>query len=894
MDVHKLRRIFNPARIALIGVTPNPKSVGGVVLSNLVGGGFQGVAYPVNPDSEAVLGIPCYPDVRHLPRVPDLGIICSPAEKVPEMVRQCGEAGILGLIIMSAGFREMGEKGLELEAEIRKSVHDFDGMRIIGPNCLGVLVPRLQLNASFASGMPRKGHIAFISQSGALCTSVLDWALEEKIGFSYFVSIGNALDVDFGDLIDYFGQDEETHSIVLYMESVQKARRFMTAARAFARNKPIIVYKAGRFPLSARVAASHTGALASEDRVYDAAFRRIGLARVFDFGDIFDCTELIGRRSIPQGPALAIITNAGGPGVMATDSLVGAGGKLAVLAQDTIRSLDEVLPPFWSKSNPVDVLGDARPKRIAKAIEIVLDDPGVDAVLVILTPQAMTNPTGTATQISQLSENAKKPVLAALLGGAAMHEGIRILNDTGVATYSTPEQAVRAFMTLVDYDKNLKSVYETPKDIPVRFSLDRGAFRKRFDSGLLKQGPVLSEKASKEMLAAYGIPVTMPVSARTLEEAVRNAGRVHYPLVMKIDSPDITHKTDAGGVILGIQDEAALRASFTQMKKEIRRKRPEAKILGVTLQPMASCTHGVEMILGIKKDPVFGSVLMAGMGGIAAELFGDRELSFPPLNENLTRRMLESLKIWPLLAGYRGKPAVDVEKLIEIIMRLSYLAADYPEIEELDINPLLVTPDDVCALDARIVIHPVERSESDPYAHLVLRPYPEEYVRQAMLHDSTPITLRPIKPEDEPLWFDLLRSCSKESIYMRFRYFFHWETHEVASRYCFIDYAREIAIVAEHEQNGKKQLLGVGRLVADPDHENVEFAVLIGDAWQNKGLGSILTDICFEIAKHWGLKRIVAQTTTDNKRMIAVFQKRGFKITLDPHSSLVEVEKELI
>jgi len=899
-DVHKLDRFFNPKRIAVIGVSPNPNSVGGKVLSNLVGGGFDGVVYPVNSDREAVLGIPCYPEVGSLPRVPDIGVICASAPIVPDLVRQCGEAGIMGLIINSAGFREAGAEGKALETKVKEEASRYPSMRIIGPNCLGIISPGSHLNISFASGMPKAGHVAFISQSGALCTSVLDWALEGKIGFSHFVSIGNTLDVDFGDLIDYFGEDEKTESIILYIESISRARKFMTAARAFSRSKPIIAYKAGRFPESARVAASHTGAMASEDAVYDAAFQRIGVARVFDIGEIFDCAELIGRNKIPQGPNLGIITNAGGPGVMASDTLIESHGVLANLSGDTIDALNDTLPPFWSHGNPVDVLGDANSKRIEKATQIMLDDPGVDAVLVIITPQAMTNPTAAAKALGKMAVSAQKPILAAWIGGLAMKEGIRILVDAGVPAYRTPEQAIRAFMTLVAYARNLGTLYETPKDMPVEFVVDRDKIRAEFTGRHFANDNLLSEDVSKSLLEQYGIPVTRAHAAVSAEQAVNISKDLGYPVVLKILSPDITHKTDVGGVMLDLEDANMVRSAFEHIIQNTKNKCPEARIEGVTVQKMIE-GHGpggardtIELILGIKRDPVFGTVMMAGLGGTGAELLGDRSLGFPPLNERLARRMLESLRIWPLLQGYRGRPKANIEKLIESLIRLSYLAADFPEISELDINPLLVGAVDVVALDARIIIDKeLTGKEIEPYSHLALKPYPEKYVRQATLKGGTEVTLRPIKPEDEPLWLNLLGSCSKESIYLRFRYFFQWASHEVASRYCYIDYDREIAIVAEAMEKGARKLIGVGRLIADPDHESVEYAVLIADAYQKKELGKILTEYCLEIAKKWKLRRVVAVTTTDNRAMITVFEKLGFEFNYETGDNTVEVWKEI-
>jgi acetyltransferase len=894
MNVHNLDPIFNPQRIALIGVTTNPNSVSGKVLINLVGGGFRGVVYPVNPDHEAVMGIPCFPDIKSLPKVPDLAIICTPAEKVLEMVQECGTLGIRGIIIISAGFKEIGEEGRVLEEQIRIEIRKYDGMRIIGPNCLGIIVPGLKLNASFAADTPREGNIAFISQSGALCTSVLDWAMEGKIGFSYFVSIGNSIDVEFGDLIDYLGEDDNTKCIILYIESISNPRKFMTAARAFARKKPIIVYKAGRFPESAQVAASHTGAMASEDAVYDAAFQRAGLARVYEIGDIFSVAELISRNKFPRGPRLGIITNAGGPGVMATDALIAANGVLAKLSDETMAKLNENLPAFWSHGNPVDVLGDARAKRIAKATQIVLEDKEVDAILVILTPQAMTNPNATAKEITGLVNLTQKPILAAWLGGKSMHEADDIFVEAGIPSYRTPEQAIRAFMTLVAYSRNLETLYETPKDIPLEFSPDRDELVKTFERLTKDKSAILQEDISKTILEAYGIPVTKPLFAATADEAVLHAREIGYPVVMKIQSPDITHKSDVGGVMLNITDDDLLRTSFQAICDKAKKKQPQARIAGVTVQQMASAKDAVELILGIKKDAVFGTVMMVGMGGITAELFSDKALGFPPLNERLARHMLESLKIYPILKGYRGGAPKDLEGLIRVMIRLSYLAADYPEIEELDINPLLVSPGSVVALDARIVINSGLKDPNKPaYSHLALHPYPEKFVRTVKLKEGLELVLRPIKPEDEPMWLAMIGSCSKESLYSRFRYSFHWNSHEVATRYCYIDYDREIAIVAEMNGKEGKKLLGVGRLIADPDHETVEYAILIVDEWQHKDLGNILTDFCLEIASTWHLKRFVAQTTSDNKRMISVFRKRGFEITHSPQDTTVDVMKEL-
>ena len=884
MPIRNLDRIFRPASVAVIGASRKSTSLGTMVLKNLTEAEFKGPIYRVNPKYKSIAGHPCYATVADLPAPADLAVICTPAPTVPDVVRQCGRAGILGLIVLSAGFRERSAEGEALEQTLRSVAAEFKGMRILGPNCLGILAPHASLNASFASGMPSPGRVAFISQSGALCTSILDWALQEHVGFSHFVSVGNMLDVSIGDLIDYFAVDPWTDSIILYVESITEAREFMSAARAFARKKPIIAYKAGRFAESAQAAASHTGALAGVDTVYEAAFARAGIVRVQEMADMFDCAELLARQRLPRGPRLAIVTNAGGPGVMAVDALLERKGVLAKLADETIDKLNAELPANWSHGNPVDVLGDASARRLAKATEIVLADEGVDAVLAVFAPQAMSKPTDAAKAVIAVAKRSRKPILTSWMGGLTMHKAVAMFNDAGVPTYAAPEQAVRAFMYLVSYARTREVLYETPRDMPVEFPLDRSKLRAVFDTILSEGHDTLSESMSKALLDAYEIPVTKPYVARSAADAIELAHRVGYPVVLKIHSPDITHKTDVGGVKLGLANDQEVEAAFAQIVAAAAEKRPEAQIEGVTVQKMASSPVGHELIVGALRDRVFGTVLLVGAGGVATELFQDRALELPPLSERLARRMLESLRSWPLLQGYRGRPAANIDRLIEVLMRLSYLVADYPEIKELDVNPLLVTPDDAIAIDARVILdHELVLKPARPYSHLAIRPYPEEYRRQVKLRDGTRITLRPIKPEDEPLWHALLANCSQESIWFRFRYLFKETTHDMATRFCFIDYDREIAIVAEVEQNDERALVGVGRLVADADHTNAEYAVLVVDAWQGRGLGALLTDYCLEICKDWGIGVVIAETAPQNHRMLSIFEHRGF--TLDHTAS---------
>lgn len=894
MSIRNLDKIFKPERVAVIGASDNRSSVGYTVLNNLVGSGYKGVVYPVNPNRESVQGIHAYPNVESLPRTPDLAVICTPANTVLSLIRECGERGIHGIVITSAGFKETGEEGATLEEQVKEEAANYPDMRIVGPNCLGIVAPSRNLNASFAGAMPRSGSIAFISQSGALCTSVLDWALERNIGFSYFVSIGNMLDVSFADLIDYFGIDPHTQSIILYTESITHPRAFMSAARSFAREKPVVAYKAGRFAASAKAAASHTGALAGEDDVYDAALQRAGIVRVSEIDDVFECAELLSRTRAPVGPRLAIVTNAGGPGVMATDALLSREGVLATLSTGTLEQLDEMLPPFWSHGNPVDVLGDAGPDRFVQATELVLSDEEVDATLVILTPQAMTDPTSTARALGELAGRSHKPVLAAWMGGQSVQDGLQELVRYGVPAYTTPEQAVGAFMHLVSYARNLEILYETPREIPVEFAIDQDKIKERFAILASDGGTTLSEKASKDLLNAYGIPVTEVHEARNADDAVAAAEQIGYPVVLKVLSPQITHKTDVGGVVLDLHSNDEVRRAYERIVNTAREHVPEAEVLGVTVQRMVNTKHAFELILGAKHDPAFGAVLMVGTGGTAAEVLRDRALGLPPLNERLARRLLESLHAWPLLTGYRGRPPVDFDSLLEVLMRFSYLVAEHPEIAELDINPLLATPEEAVALDARVILDPERLGrETKPYTHLAIRPYPGEYVREVTLADGTHATLRPIRPEDEPLWHEMLRVSSRESIRFRFRYIFKESTHEMAIPFCFIDYDREMAIVAELEEDGERKMAGVGRLVVGADPRNAEYAVFVADPWQGKGLGNRLTDYALEIAATRGVAHVAAETTPDNSRMLTIFRNRGFRTEHRPDEGVVLAHKDL-
>ena len=877
MTIRNLHKIFAARSVAVIGGSESASSVGRTVMLNLSQSSFPGAVYAVNPKHKQVLGKPCFESVSQLPPSVDLAIICTPAPTVSALLRECAAAGILGVVIISAGFRETGECGAILESELQAVSLQFPEMRIIGPNCLGFMAPYHGLNASFASDMANPGKVAFISQSGALCTSILDWALQEQIGFSYFVSVGNMLDVSLADLIDYFAQDRWTESIVLYIESLTDARQFMSAARAFTRTRPIIAYKAGRFAQSAQAAASHTGAMAGVDSVYETALSRAGIVRVFEVDNLFDCAELLARQRPPQGPRLAIVTNAGGPGVMATDCLIDLGGQLAELSDKTLDILNQQLPSAWSHSNPVDVLGDATPERFELAARSVLADSNTDGLLAILTPQAMTDPSGAAQALVRARGNSSKPLLAAWMGGGRVQAGITCLNQAGIATYSSPEKAVRAFMSLVDYQSRRETLYETPRAMPVSFTLSQTQLQTAMDLVRSENQDVLSEVASKALLAAYGIPISPTHVAHTVAEALDCARQVGWPIVLKILSPDITHKSDVGGVELNLKDESEVEYAFERMMSRIGENCPSARIDGVTVQPMIVRAGGLELIVGAKRDSVFGMVLMVGAGGVSAELLQDHALELPPLNERLVLRMLQSLRCWPLLNGYRGRAKVNIDRLIEVLLRLSHMIAEQAEIVELDINPLLVNSTEIIALDARMVIDR-EALQRPPrrYAHLAIRPYPSEYQSSVQLASGKCVSMRPLQPEDEPMWHALLASCSPETLHQRFRYMFKATTHEMATRFCFPDYDRDLPIAALVHAGDSQQLIGVTRLMSAADRQEAEFAILVADAWQGTGVGSALTDYCLSVAKQWGLQFVTAQVASQNPRMLGMLQRRGF------------------
>ena len=869
---------FHPKNVAVIGATEAQHSVGRSILTNLKDAPFPGAIYPVNPKRETLLGLRSYASIGKVPEPVDLAVIATPAATVPGVIRECSEAGVPAAIVISAGFREIGERGAALEDEILAAARR-SGMRIVGPNCLGLMNPHALLNATFASTMARPGHLGFISQSGALCTAILDWSRREMVGFSAFVSVGSMLDVGWGDLIQYLGDDPKTRSIVLYMESVGDARGFLSAAREVALAKPIIVIKPGRTQAAAKAAASHTGALTGQDDVLDAAFRRCGVLRVDTIAELFYLAEALDKQPRPKGPRLAIVTNAGGPAVLATDACLTGGGELADLSAATIAQLDAFLPPHWSRQNPVDILGDASAERYAKTVDLVVKDGGTDGTLVILAPQAMTDPSSVAQQLAALPKSGVKPLIASWMGGLDVAAGEAILNQAGIPAYPYPDSAARVFQLMWRYSADLQALYETPAAFDMEVA---GAERTRaatlIANARSRGRTLLTEAESKSLLAAYGIPTVPTEIATDADQAVQAAARLGYPVVLKLHSETITHKTDVGGVRLNLGDAAAVRAAYHAIAESVRKIASESDFLGVTVQPMIRA-EGYELILGSSIDSQFGPVILFGSGGQLVEVYKDRAVGLPPLNTTLARRVMERTKILTAMKGVRGRKPVDLAALERLIVRFSYLITEQSWIKEIDINPLLASPDGLLALDARVVLHPADLSAPPRPS---IRPYPTQYVQPWKFPDGTEVLIRPIRPEDEPMIARFHERLSERSVYLRYFHLIDLDrrvSHNRLIRTCFNDYDRDIALVAEHhnKETGEHEILAVGRL-RKIDATDAELAVLITDEYQGRGLGTELSRRLVEIARAEKLERVIAEILPENIHMQRVCRDLGFRM----------------
>jgi acetyltransferase len=889
-----LQAIFAPRNVAVIGATEKAGSVGRTILWNLISSPFGGAVFPINPKHASVLGIKAYPNIAAVPDPVDLAVIVTPAPTVPDLVGECVEMGAKGAIIISAGFKEIGPEGAELEHKILARARKGK-MRIIGPNCLGVMNPLTGLNATFATAMARPGNVAFISQSGALCTAVLDWSFREHVGFSAFVSIGSMLDVGWGDLIYYLADDPHTNSIVIYMETIGDARAFMSAAREVALTKPIIVIKPGRTEGAARAAASHTGSMTGSDEVLDAAFRRCGVLRVNTIGEVFSVAEVLAKQPRPKGPRLTILTNAGGPGVLAADNLISSGGQLTELSAETMKALNESLPPQWSHNNPVDILGDASPERYARSLEITAQDPNSDGLLVILTPQAMTDPTATAEALKPYGKSYDKPVLASWMGGEDVAAGESILNRADIPTFPYPDTAAQAFVYMWQYTYNLRTLYETP-------SLPEDADGKGPDrekaKGILMAArqagrTILTEAESKGLLAAYGIPTVPTHIAVSPKEAVRLATQVGYPVVLKLHSETITHKSDVGGVQLNLNDAAAVKAAYERIRTSVTEKAGAEDFLGVTVQPMIQM-EGYELILGSSVDPQFGPVLLFGTGGQLVEVYKDRALGLPPLNTTLARRMIERTRIYQALQGVRGRPPVDLEALEILLVRFSQLIVEQCCIKELDINPLIASHEGLLALDARVVLHGPEMTEAD-MPKIAIRPYPNQYVSAWTMKDGRKVIIRPIRAEDEPLVVHFHETLSDRSVYLRYlspMMLSQRVTHERMARICHNDYDREIALVVEGEsKDGERPIFAIGRMSKLHGEDNeARVTMLVSDQFQGQGIGGELLKRFIHIGRAEKIKRLLATISPENIAMRKLCEGLGFSMQTNAETHMIEAD----
>ncbi|MEO8659700.1 MAG: bifunctional acetate--CoA ligase family protein/GNAT family N-acetyltransferase [Bryobacteraceae bacterium] len=876
---HPLDVFFTPRNVAVIGATENPGSVGRTTLWNLISSPFGGTVFPVNPKRGSVLGIKAYPSIKDVPEQVDLAVVVTPAQTIPGVIRECGEMGVRGAVVISAGFKELGAPGIELERQLLEEARRAD-IRIIGPNCLGLMSPPTGINATFAAGMARPGNVGFISQSGALCTAVLDWSFRELVGFSAFISVGSMLDVNWGDLIDYLGNDPRTRSILIYMESIGDARSFLSAAREVALTKPIIVIKAGRTAAGGKAAASHTGSLTGSDDVLDAAFRRSGVLRVNNIADLFYMAEVLAKQPRPKGPRLTILTNAGGPGVLATDTLIAGGGELAEISDATIEELNKHLPSAWSHNNPIDILGDAGADRYAKALEIAAKDPNSDGLLVVLTPQAMTDATQTAEHLKPYAKLGGKPVIASWMGGPEVAAGEAILNAANIPTFPYPDTAARAFNYMWKFAYNLRGLYETP------IFHDEGVIDRARAAAIVADvrasgRTILTEFESKELLATYGLPVVKTKIARTVDQAVAKAAEIGYPVVLKLYSETITHKTDVGGVQLNLKTSEGVRVAWNAILNGVTEKAGAEHFQGVTVQPMIKL-EGYEVILGSSIDPQFGPVLLFGLGGQLVEVFKDKALALPPLNTTLARRMMEQTRIYKALKGVRGRKPVDMAALERLMVQFSQLVVDQRWIKEIDINPLLASPDGLVALDARVVLHDPNLSE-EQLPKLCIRPYPIQYERAWTTKKGETLIIRPIRPEDEPQMVKFHETLSDQTVYHRYLQMLKLSqrvAHERLTRICFIDYDREMALVAERTEpvTGEKQLVGVGRLQRLRGRTDAEFALVISDAFQGHGLGSEIVSRLLQVARDEKYDRVIADILLDNFRMQHVCEKVGFRL----------------
>ncbi len=890
MSVRNLDRLFKPTSVSLIGATDRAGSVGAVVLRNLRRGGFGGTLMLVSPRHHEIDGMVVYADVAHLPLAPDLAVIVTPPDTVPGLIAELGDRGTKAAVVITAGFGELGAAGRALQQAALDAARPHL-LRLVGPNCVGIMAPRIGLDASFSHLAPPAGDIAFVSQSGAMITAMLDWAAPRGIGFSHVVSLGDMADVDFSDMLDYLAADAGTRAILLYIEGITNGRKFMSAARAAARTKPVLVLKAGHSAAGAKAAHSHTGALAGSDAVFGAAFARAGMLRVATMAELFEATETLALTREQKGDRLAIVSNGGGAGVLATDALAAQGGTLAALAPETIAALDKVLPPTWSRGNPIDIIGDAPGARYAAALESVLADRGVDALLVLNCPTALASPEEAAQAVVETvhrhatTHPPRRNIFTAWLGEQTAASARRRFETAAIPTYETPEAAVSGFLHRVRYQRNQALLMETPPARAERPLPDAAAVKPVIAKALAAGQSWLDAGSVAAVLSAYGIPQPRACNAGDADAAAELAGEIGFPVALKIRSPDITHKSDIGGVALGLRDEAEVRAAASAMLARVSAARPEARIDGVVVQQMIKRPGAVELLAGLNDDAVFGPVVVFGQGGTAVEVVRDSAVALPPLNLLLARAQMERTRVWRLLQAYRGKPAAAIDAIADVLIRLGELAADNPEIRELDINPLLADADGVIALDARIRIAEAAVPGASRFA---IAPYPKHLESVDSARDGTPVALRPVRPEDEPLLQDLFAHMSAEDQRLRFFAPMRELSHALAARLSQIDYDREMALIALHDGVP----LGVARYAADPDRLRAEYAVAVRSDRKGRGVGYLLMTRLIEVARQVGIGELFGEVLHENKPMLDMCRILGFTLAADPSDAAVTIVRK--
>jgi len=882
MNTHYLTSLFTPESIALFGASERENSVGGVVFRNILDAGYQGRIYAMNPKHETVQGQKAYASLTEIGEHIDLAVVATPASTIPAIVEACGEHGIKMMLILSAGFRETGDEGRKLEDRVTQLVERY-GIRLMGPNCLGLMRPDIKLNITFGHNVAKPGNIALVSQSGAICTAILDWAEMNNIGFSAVVSTGIGADLDFGDYLDYLVSDPQTKAILLYIEGITDSRRFMSSLRAAARIKPVIALKVGRHAAGAEASMSHTGALVGSDEVFSTALSRSGVLRVESVSQLFAAAKVLSHSHYRvASDRLVIITNGGGPGVMAADRATDRGIHLSQLGPETIAALNEVLPDVWSHGNPVDIIGDAPPDRYSKAVDICLADPEVDGAIVILTPQAMTKPTLVAEEIIKSAEKSKKPILTSWMGGTQVEEARRLLNDARIPDFNMLEDAVDAFSFIGKYKRNQRLLLQTPARLTGdQASADRDGARLIIEGVLNERRKILTEPESMAILNAFKIPAAENGVAQSANAALVIAETIGYPVAMKILSPDISHKSDAGGVRLNVSSAHEVRGAYLQMIEQVSRNVPEATISGVTIAKMYRNPNARELMIGMVRDPVFGPVISFGSGGINVEVMGDSAVALPPLNRRLARDLVDRTKAARMLGKFRHMPAINMEKLIDVLISVSNMACELPWIREMDINPLLVDEDGAVAVDARIRVD-YPKPSTDPYNHLAIHPYPIHLITEEQLNDGTDIIIRPIRPEDAEIEQEFIRSLSAESKYFRFMNSIHELSLEMLVRFTQIDYHNEMALVAIKPGKKGEEEIGVARYMTNPDKKTCEFAIVVSDKWQGKGIARLLMQKLIDIARNRGLEVMEGQVLANNFRMLELMSSLNFQISNDP------------